>query len=61
MTSPIQYNKLTVVLQDGSAVTIECYNRTIVLFSSESEEIKRVHRVFCVLEREMKDVYKEIV
>ncbi len=59
-TEPIQYNKLTIKLTDGKEIIIEFYNRAMLLFQTEDETIKGIHRVFCEIEKHMATAYKEI-
>lgn len=49
MGRPIQYERL-IVDSDVGSTTIEIFNRAITLFMSDSETIRRIHRVLCVVE-----------
>ena len=46
---PIQYDELRIE-HDQGAVEIVVYNRAILLFSTDSEAIRRIHQVCCRLE-----------
>lgn len=47
---PIQYDHLTLASKDG-VVKIEIFNRAILLFLTDDERIRRIHRVLCKLDR----------
>ena len=46
---PIQYDELRIE-RDQGAVKIVVYNRAILLFTTDSEAVKRVHEVCCRLD-----------
>ena len=46
---PIQYDELRIE-QDQGDVEIVVYNRAILLFTSDSEAVKRIHQVCCRLD-----------
>lgn len=47
---PTEYDHLNLVLTDGT-VEIEVFNRGITLFTTDDENVKRIHRVLCKLDR----------
>jgi hypothetical protein len=47
---PTQYDHLTLA-SPGGVVKIEVFNRAILLFLTNDERIKRIHRVLCKLEK----------
>jgi len=47
---PVEYDNLKLVLTDNM-VEITVFNRGIMLFTSDDERIKRIHRVLCKLDR----------
>jgi hypothetical protein len=47
---PIQYDHLTLTFADD-VVKIEVFNRAILLFLTDDERIKRIHRVLCKLDK----------
>jgi len=47
--SPIQYDEL-VIEHDEGAVEIIVYNRAILLFTSDSEVVRRIHEACCRLD-----------
>ena len=46
---PIQYDELRIE-RDQGAVEIVVYNRAILLFTTDSEAVKRIHQVCCRLD-----------
>ena|SRR2546425_119066 len=44
--APIQYDELRIKHDQGD-VEIVVYNRAILLFFTDSEAVKRIHRVYC--------------
>lgn len=46
---PIQYDEL-VIEHDQGAIEIVVYNRAILLFTSDTEAIRRIHQVCCRLD-----------
>lgn len=46
---PVEYDHLRLVLTDD-AVEITVFNRGIMLFTSDDERVRRIHRVLCKLE-----------
>ena len=46
---PIQYDELRIE-HDQGAVEIVVYNRAILLFTSDSEAVRRIHEVCCRLD-----------
>ena len=46
---PIQYDELRIEREEGD-VEIIVYNRAILLFTSDSEAVKRIHQVCCRLD-----------
>ena len=47
---PVEYDNLKLVLTDDT-VEITVFNRGIMLFTSDDERIKCIHRVLCKLDR----------
>jgi hypothetical protein len=45
---PIEYDQL-VLETDKGETTIEVYNRGLMLFVADSDEVRRIHRVLCVI------------
>ena len=45
---PLEYDHLKLVLA-GAAVEITVFNRGITLFTSDDEQVRRIHRVLCEL------------
>jgi len=48
MGDPIQYDELHIEHEEGDVEMI-VYNRAILLFTSDSEAVKRIHQVCCRL------------
>jgi hypothetical protein len=46
---PVEYDRLRIVLTDD-VVEIEVFNRGIILFMTDDEKVKRIHRVLCKLD-----------
>ena len=46
--TPIEYDWLSIE-HDGGTITVEFFNRAIELFTSDSELVRRIHRVVCVI------------
>ncbi len=46
---PIQYDELCIEHDEGD-VEIVVYNRAIVLFTTDSEAVRRIHRLCCRLD-----------
>jgi hypothetical protein len=46
---PVEYDNLKLVLTDDT-VEITVFNRGITLFTSDDEEVRRIHRVLCKLD-----------
>ena len=51
---PVEYEHLRLVLTDDT-VDITVFNRGIMLFTSDDERVRRIHRVLCKLEGPGKD------
>jgi hypothetical protein len=51
---PVEYDHLRLVLTDDK-VEITVFNRGIMLFTSDDERVRRIHRVLCKLEGSGKD------
>ena len=47
---PVEYDHLKLVLTDDT-VDITVFNRGIMLFTSGDEQVQRIHRVLCKLDR----------
>jgi hypothetical protein len=48
--APIQYDYLT-ISGGSNRTSIELFNRAIVLFMSDDEDVKRIHRVMSLIQR----------
>jgi hypothetical protein len=46
---PVEYDHLKLVLTDDT-VDITVFNRGITLFTSDDEQVRRIHRVLCKLD-----------
>jgi hypothetical protein len=46
---PVEYDHLRLVLTDDT-VEITVFNRGIMLFTTDNERVRRIHRVLCKLE-----------
>ena len=49
MGDPIQYDELRIEHHQGT-VEIVVYNRAVLLFTIDSEAVRRIHQVCCRLE-----------
>ena len=47
---PVEYDQLKLVLTDDT-VEITVFNRGIMLFMSDDERVRRIHRVLCKLDK----------
>jgi hypothetical protein len=47
---PVEYDNLKVFLADD-VVEITVFNRGIMLFTSDDERVRRIHRVLCKLDQ----------
>lgn len=47
---PIEYDHLRLILTDD-VIEIEVFNRGIMLFTTDDDKIRRLHRVLCKLDR----------
>lgn len=52
IASPVEVDFLTVDVPEGTIV-ITVYNRGVALLYGDSDELRRLHRFFCVLDREL--------
>ena len=48
--SPVEYDYLKLVLADDT-VEIMVFNRGITLFTTDDEQVRRIHRVLCKLDK----------
>lgn len=54
IADPVEVDFLTIDFDERS-ITIEVFNRGVTLFLKSSDEVVRLHRFFCVVEKELKD------